>query len=131
MARALASLCVLAVLAGCGGDDRKAAEQAVRDFVEAVNEGDADRYCEELTTAEFVKESTFTNDEDRARAACKREFRAIRALRIELVRIVSTRVEGDTATVRAVIASQSRRLRQALRLEKEGGDWKLAGAAGN
>ena len=54
MARYVALICVLALLAGCGGDDKKDAEQTVRDFVTALRERDADTFCEDLVTDEFL-----------------------------------------------------------------------------
>ena len=65
MARVVALTCLAALLAGCGGDDQKDAEQTVRDFVKAVNERDADAYCDDLITEEFREKSTFATG-DRA-----------------------------------------------------------------
>jgi hypothetical protein len=48
---------------------------------------------------------------------------------VNLVRIEKTKLDGDSATVIAVLDRQGQRLRQELRLKKEDGDWKLAGAA--
>ena len=105
MARIAAVICLLAVLSGCGGDDRADAEQTVRDFVKAVNERDA------------------------ASESCKRQLKAIRGLRIRLVRIVKTEVDGDSATVKATLRRPGQQTTQTLLLEKEDGDWKLAGGA--
>ena len=126
MARLVALTCLLALVAGCGGDDKKDAEQTVRDFVRAVNERDADTYCDDLITEEFREKSTFTNG-DQATESCKRTFKAIKGLHIELVRIVKTEVDGDKATVVAVIRRPGGEIRQRLELEKDDGDWKLAG----
>ncbi len=126
MARFAALTCLVALLAGCGGDDKKDAEQTVRDFVTAVNERDGDTYCDELITEEFREKSTFAKG-DRARESCKRQLKAIRGLHIELVRIVSTKVDGDRATVVAVLRRPGGQIRQRLQLEKDGGDWKLSG----
>jgi predicted PilT family ATPase len=127
MARRVALICLLAVLAGCGGDDEKDAEQTVRDFVTAVNEGDADTYCDELITEEFRKKTTFATG-DRASESCKRQLKAITGLKVKLVRVVGTEVDGDEATVTAVIERQGERIRQVYELQKDGGDWKLNGA---
>jgi hypothetical protein len=48
--RTAALICLLAVLAGCGGNDKEDAEQTVRDFVTALRERDADTFCEDLLT---------------------------------------------------------------------------------
>ena len=117
----------MALLAGCGGgDDEKEAERTVRDFVTAVNKRDADAYCDELITEEFREKSTFATG-DQAADSCKRQLKAIKGLRIELVRIVSTKVDGDKATVVAVIRRPNGEIQQQLQLEKDDGDWKLSG----
>lgn len=127
MARFGALICLLALLAGCGGgDDKKDAQQTVRDFVTAVNERDAGAYCEDLITEEFREKSTFAKG-DRATESCKRQLKAIKGLHIELVRIVNTKVDGDKATVTAVLRRPGGQVRQRLQLEKDGGDWKLSG----
>ncbi len=127
--RRLALICLLVAVSGCGGDDTKDAEQTVRDFVDALNTHDADRYCDELITKEFLEKTTFsTGDEDKARESCKREFRNLTGLKVNLARIEKTKVNGDNATVTAVITRQGQRIKQKLLLKKEDGDWKLAGA---
>jgi ketosteroid isomerase-like protein len=123
-------ICLLVALSGCGGNDTKDAEQTVRDFVEALNTHDADRYCDELITKEFLEKTTFsTGDEDKARESCKREFKNLTGLRVKLAKVEATKVDGDKATVTAVLTRQGQRIEQKLLLEKEDGDWKLAGAA--
>ena len=130
MRRAALLICLLVAVSGCGGNDTKDAEQTVRDFVEALNTHDADRYCDELITKEFLEKTTFnTGDEDKARESCKREFKNLTGLKVNLAKIESTKVDGDNATVTAVLVRQGQRIEQKLLLEKEGGDWKLAGAA--
>jgi ketosteroid isomerase-like protein len=129
VARLAAPICLLALLAGCGGgggNDRKAAEQTIRDFVKAVNTRDADTYCDDLITKEFREKTTFATG-DKASESCKREMKAITGLHIELERIVSTKLDGDTATVTAVLKRSGQEIRQKLKLEKDDGDWKIAG----
>jgi ketosteroid isomerase-like protein len=125
----VALTCLLALVAGCGGDDKKDAEQTVRDFVTAVNERDADAYCDDLITEEFRDKSTFATG-DKARDSCKRQLKAIKGLHIELVRIVNTKVEGDNAIVTVVFRRSGQQVRQPVHLEKDDGDWKIAGGGG-
>lgn len=127
--RRIALICLLVAVSGCGGgDDKKAAEQTIRDFVEAVNTRDADRYCDDLITKDFLKESTFsTGGEEKARQSCKSQLKATKGLHVKLVRIVKTEVDGDNATVTVALERQGLRNKQRLLLKKEGGDWKLAG----
>jgi hypothetical protein len=125
--RRIALICLLVAISGCGGDDKKDAEQTVRDFVKATQERDADKFCDDLVTQEFLEQSIGATG-DKARESCKREFKSLSDLRVKLVRIEKTVVDGDSATVTATIISQGRRLKQRLRLKKEDGDWKLAGS---
>ena len=113
-------------MGGGGGDDKSDAEQTVRDFVQATRERDADKFCDELVTQEFL-EQTIGATGDKAKESCKREFSSLSGLRVELVRIEKTKVEGDHATVTVVLSRQGQRITQELRLKKEDGDWKLAG----
>jgi hypothetical protein len=127
--RRVALICLLVAVSGCGGgDDKEEAEQTVRDFVQATRERDADRFCDELVTQEFL-EQTIGATGDKAKESCKREFRNLRGLRVTLVRIVKTEVDGDNSTVTAVLDRQGQTIKEKLRLKKEDGDWKLAGAA--
>jgi hypothetical protein len=128
--RRLALICLLVAVSGCGGgdNDTEDAEQTVRDFVQATRERDADRFCDELVTQEFL-EQTIGATGDKANESCKREFSNLRGLRVTLVRLVKTEVDGDNATVTAVLDRQGQPIREKLRLKKEDGDWKLAGAA--
>ena len=129
MRRPALVICLLVALSGCGGDDKKDAEQTVRDFVQALNTRDADRYCDDLVTKEFLEKTTLsTGDEDKARESCKREFKNV-TVRVNLTKIEGTKVDGNKATVTAVLTRQGQRIKQRLLLEKEDGVWKLAGAA--
>jgi Domain of unknown function (DUF4878) len=122
--------CALVLLAGCGGgDDKEEAEQTVRDFVTATRERDADAFCDELVTREFLEQATGATG-DNAAESCKREFRSLTGLRVRLVRITKTEIDGDTARVTAILERQGQRIEQTLRLAKQDGDWKLAGGAG-
>jgi hypothetical protein len=128
VARYAALICLLALLAGCGGDDKKDAEQTVRDFVTALRERDADTFCDDLVTEEFLGQFSGATG-DKARESCKRELKSVTGLQdVRLVKVESTKVDGNEAAVTAVIERQGQRQRQVYRLKKEDGDWKLAGA---
>jgi hypothetical protein len=130
VARIVPIICLLALFAGCGGggDDKEEAEQAVRDFVTATRDKDADAFCDELVTQEFLEQATGATG-DQATQSCKREFGALTGVNVRVVRIVRTEVNEDTARVTAVLARGGEELRQTLRLKQEDGDWKLAGSA--
>ncbi len=130
MARIAPFICLLALLAGCGGgSDEEKVEQTIRDFVTAVNERDADTYCDDLITEEFRERSTFAKG-DRARESCKRALKAISGLKIRLERVGDPKIDGDKATVNVMFRRSGQRVSQKVTLEKDGGDWKIAGGAG-
>jgi hypothetical protein len=121
---------VVAALApvACGDDDKEDIEQTVRDFVSASSEPDPDAFCREIVTQEFLEQVTGATG-DRAEDECRRQLQETPGLEAELVEIRSTEIDGDEATVRAVIRAEGRRGTQTLRLEQEDGEWKLAGGA--
>ena len=128
MARFAVLICFVALLAGCGGDDKKDAEQTVRDFVTALQKRDADTFCDDLVTEDFLGQFSGATG-DKAKESCKRELNSLTSLeKVRLVKVESTNVSGDDAAVTAVIERQGQRLKQVYRLKKEDGDWKLSGA---
>jgi Domain of unknown function (DUF4878) len=116
-------------MAGCGGNDKKDAEQAVRDFVKATNEHDANKLCEHLLSKDFIEQATGVTG-GKARDTCKRQFKGLRGIKIRLVRITNTTVKDDKATVESVIESQAQSQPRSFQLKKEDGSWRLAGGAG-
>jgi hypothetical protein len=124
----LATVAVL-LFAACGGDDREEIEQTVRDFVRATDQRDADAFCDELVTQEFLEQSTGATG-DKAKEACKQQLTAVTGLRVKLVRIRKTEIDDDRAEVSVVLETQGRRQARLLRLKREDGDWKLAGGRG-
>jgi ketosteroid isomerase-like protein len=128
-ALALFAVPALALSACGGGDDKEDIEQTVRDFVSATNDRDADAFCGEIVTQEFLEQSTGATG-DEAEDECRRQLEAIKGLEVELVEIRWTEIDGEAATVRAVIETQGAARPQTLRLEKEDGKWKLAGGGG-
>jgi Domain of unknown function (DUF4878) len=125
----LATVALVLAACGGGGDDKDEAEQTVRDFVKATNDRDTETFCGELASQEFLEQSTGAKG-DQAQEECRRQLEAIQGLEVELVRIRETKIDGDRATVTAVIESQGAPTPQTLRLVKEDGDWKLAGGSG-
>jgi hypothetical protein len=119
------------VLAACGGsgDDREEVEQTVRDFVEATNQRDAEAFCEDLVTQEFLEQSTGASG-DKATETCRQQFSRLKGLKVELLRIRRTEIDGDSARVRAELRTQGQVNDQLLRLQKEDGDWRLTGNPG-
>jgi hypothetical protein len=120
---------LLLALAGCGGGgdgDPDEVRQAVRDFVEATNERDGETLCGELLTQEYLEKSTLATG-DRADEACRQQLAATSGLRLRLISVGQAKVEGDEATVRAVIDTGGVRAPRLFRLEREDGRWKLAG----
>jgi hypothetical protein len=118
---------LLLALAACGGGDGDPGEarQTVRDFVEATNERDGDRLCGELLTREYLEKSTLASG-DSVGEACRAQLEQSGELRLRLISIGRTEVEGDEATVRAVIDADGVRSPRLFRLEREDGRWKLA-----
>ena len=102
----------------------------MREFVRATNEGDGEAFCEDLVTQEFLEQSTGATGDDAA-DNCRRQFSRLKNVEVELVRLRGTQVDGDEASVRAVIVTQGQRQDQLLRLRKEDGDWRLTGNSGD
>ena len=123
--------CALLALAACGGgsSDRDDVEQTLRDFVTALNKRDADRFCDDLVTREFIEKQTFAKGA-KALADCKRQLRQVKDLKVKLVRISSLSVKGDRARVKAVLSVQSQEGDQLYRLKKEDGGWRIASGSG-
>jgi ketosteroid isomerase-like protein len=131
MRRAAAALLVSAIgLTGCGGNAKEQARGAVRDFVKATNEHDADRYCNELVTKDFVEGATGVTGKQ-ARDVCKRQVRSQRVPPVHLVAIQRTVVHGDRAKVTALLEAGGQSHPQVLPLRKQGGNWRIADSAGN
>jgi hypothetical protein len=123
---ALLALLALAVIVGCGHDDRADARQTVRDFVRATNDRDGDAFCDQLVTADFLHRTTGRTGEA-AERECKAELKSYRGVDVQLLRIGRTRVRGSRATVAVTLRSQGQTQVRVLRLERQGGRFRLAG----
>jgi hypothetical protein len=125
-------LLVLLALAGCGGggdDDPDEVTQTLRDFVTATNERDGKTLCGDLLTQEYMEKATGATG-DQAEDACRQQLDLTTGLQLDLISIGRTKVDGDEATVRAVIGTDGVRSPRLFRLEKEDGRWKLADGSG-
>ena len=113
-------------LAACGGgSDQSDAEQTVRDFVEATNQRDGERLCGELVTQRFKEQATGATG-DRVDRVCRRQLELTRGLRLKLLAVGKTTIEGERATVRTRLDIDGVTAPRVFQLEKEDGSWKLA-----
>jgi hypothetical protein len=119
---------LLLAIAGCGGgggDDPDEVRQTVRDFVEATNQRDGETLCGELLTQDYLEKSTLATG-DQAGEACREQLDRTVDLRLKLISVGKTEVDGDEATVRVVIDTDGVQAPRLFRLEREDGRWKLA-----
>ena len=100
----------------------------MREFVSATNDHDSDKLCDELLSPGFIAKTTGAGG-GRGTEACKKQLDAVSGLRLLARGDQPTNVDGDKATVVAVLAGQGQRQRREFHLEKQDGDWKLAGGS--
>lgn len=113
-------------LAACGGSDEKAdAQQTVRDFVEATNQRDGKRLCGELVTQQFKEQATGATGE-RVDRICERQLELTRGLKLDLLGVGRTKIDGERATVSTRLDIDGVTAPRIFALEKEDGSWKLA-----
>jgi hypothetical protein len=125
VSRLALALALTAALSACGGgDDTRETQQVVRDFVQATNDRDGEKLCGEVLTHEYLEKATGATG-DKAEQACEQQLDLIAGLKLRLVSVGSTQVDGDRATVRATIAVGGERKPRVFRLAKEDGTWKL------
>lgn len=103
----LLALCVIAIasVSACGGDsksdEQRAVEQAIRDSIDAYNDGDFDRWADGATDAGLRAIFPFT---DGSRASIRAAFESTRGTRYEIVSIVDIEVTGDRAAATTATA---------------------------
>ena len=125
MLRTLPVLAVVGLAACGGGSDESDAEQTVRDFVEATNERDGERLCGDLVTQKFKEQATGASG-DRVDRVCRQQLELTRGLRLKLIAVGKTTIEGERATVRTRLDIDGVKAPRVFLLEKEDGSWKLA-----
>ncbi len=121
--------CLLTILAlgACGGgNDKKDAEQTVRDIISATNDAKGDKFCG-LVTDKFKEQATGAKG-DKAKDACKKQIDSLKSPGVKVNKITKTEIDGDKATVTAVLETSGRKRPQVFNLKKEDGDFKLASA---
>ncbi|HYN52927.1 MAG TPA: hypothetical protein VES62_18550, partial [Thermoleophilaceae bacterium] len=124
--RTLPAIALLLGLAACGGSDEKAdAQQTVRDFVQATNERDGERLCGELVTQQFKEQATGATGE-RVDRICERQLELTRGLKLDLLGVGRTKIDGERATVSTRLDIDGVTAPRIFALEKEDGSWKLA-----
>ena len=111
-------------LSACGGNDEDEVKQTVREFVEATSERDADKWCGELVTHEFLEQATGATGSE-AEKACRRQLTTAKAPEIRLIRTGKPKIKGDTATLITTLEEQGQPRPQVFRLKKEDGDWRI------
>jgi hypothetical protein len=131
--RALALPLVFALaaagFAGCGGNDKDEVESTVRDFIKATNDRDADKWCGELVTKDFIEQATGATGDD-AKDACKQQLKSLKRPELRLISIDRVKVDGDKAAATAALDTQGQRAPQTFRLEKQDGDWRITTGSG-
>jgi hypothetical protein len=129
VARIALVLALAVALSACGGgDDSKDVQQVVRDFVQATNARDGDRLCGDLLSQDYMEKATGAKG-DKAEDACKDQLDLIKGLKLRLVSVGAAKVDGDSAIVRATIATGGQRMTRRFELAKEDGSWKLVGGS--
>jgi Domain of unknown function (DUF4878) len=130
VARIALVLALAVALSACGGggDDSKDAQQAVRDFVQATNTRDGERLCGDLLSQDYMEKATGATG-GKAEDACKDQLKLIKGLKLRLISIGAAKVDGDSAVVRATIATGGQRMTRRFELAKEDGSWKLVGGS--
>jgi ketosteroid isomerase-like protein len=120
-----ATLTVVMALSACGGgSDESQAKDTVKQFFTALQKRDAAKLCDHLLSKDFIKETTLGTDDPKQE--CRRQFKQLKTPGFRLVRVGNVKVNGDNATVAAVIERDNQPQPQVFRLKREDGSWRLA-----
>ena len=104
---------VLALGACGGGSSKEDAEQTVKDIASATNDSDGDKFCD-LVTKAFLEQTTGAKG-DKAKDACKKQIDSLKNADLKVAKITKTEVNGDKATVTAVLESSGQQRPQVFR----------------
>jgi len=109
-------------VAGCGASDEDEARAAVEKYVQALNEGDSEAACEQLT--EGATQQIEEQFDDDCAGALDQAIGAVgeAGASFEDLEVGDVNVEGETATATIEAPGGS----TTTELTKEDGDWKLA-----
>jgi len=127
---ALVALACTVLLAGCGGaSEEDQVKQAFDDYVQAVKDGDEDRFCDSIVSSELLEMS----DGERAKETqlCKDEFSGDGEEFDETSGLLDTSevgevtVNGDRATAAMTVTVKGKKTTSKTRFVKVGGDWKV------
>ena len=118
-------------VSGCGGHDERDVQQVVRDFATAVNTRDGKTFCTKLTTRSYLERVTAAKGPTAVKQ-CETQINALRLQeKYKVVSFQKTKVDGDDATVTAVLLSEGQRRPQVFRLHREDGRFRLTSGATN
>jgi hypothetical protein len=120
-----AALTAVIGLSACGGgDDQAQVRDTVKQFFTALQKKDANKLCDRLLSKDFLKQTTLGTGDPKKE--CRRQFKELKTTGFKLVRVGKVTLDGDRASVAAVIERDDQAQPQVFRLKKEDGDWRLA-----
>lgn len=126
LALAASVLTILALGACGGGSDKDDAESTVKDIATATSESDGERFCG-LISKQLQEQLTGAKG-DKAKDSCRKVIDAQKGREVKVTKITKTELDGDNATVTAVLEDSGRKRPQVFKLKKEDGEFRLASA---
>jgi hypothetical protein len=128
---AVGALALILLVSACGGqeDPAKQAQGVVKDFAKAVNDRDGKTFCHDLVTRSYLEQITLAKGKS-AESQCERQIDTLRLQqKYKVVKFDKTKIDGDKATVTAVLQVERLRRPQVFRLRKEDGKFRLTSGA--